>query len=503
MPASKTLVIPSPLGGIVRRPGHDVASPVTSPHANNMLASDWTVVKDGRDRITTRPGLTATSATIGIPYSSSEAYWTSSGAKRGVIVACDNGLWRTVDGATFVELITDSASSDFVSCTGFLGIAYFARGGQTCLKRALSTTSGAGAALSNAGGGVAPTNCGIVGHHESRLWLMGDTANSQTVYVSAIDDPTNWNYAVTDDPSAAFVFTVDEPPTAFTSHTLNCGLVGCVDSLVAIRGNPNEGGEIDIISHFVGPVSQAACTHDSTGAFWFLSRDGLYRVPPGCGDQVTSISREALPNDLVALNPGTASTYCSLSYDPRFRQLLICVNQTGTANDFFWTFDLQRPGGGWWQHTFATALQLGVTLKSASTDAKSALLAITAAGAVNQFDMASSESIASHCIYEPIPLGRPGLQGILHAVQASIATGSSPVSATLHLGKTAELAVENAINSVTAFTFQDFPAGLSTWQQPHRNDAYACLKLFGTGTDRCSIERLEATLQSAGLRRAP
>jgi len=467
-----------------------------------VLDSDWSVAKDGRDRISTRPGMTSTGGSIGVPRSWAEAIWTDSGAQRGVQVACDNGVWRSADGASWVELITDSASSDFASTTSFIGVAYFARAGQTCLFRAHTAGSGAGTALSNAGGGTAPTNCGLVAHHQDRLVLAGDTAASQTVYFSATGDPTDWDYADTTLGTAIPVsFTLPEQPTALISHTRDCFLFGCLDSIHRFLGNPAT-GELDRVSHYVGPLNQASWAHDAAGNLWYLSRDGLMRMPAGCGDFSTSVSREALPSDLVALNPGTAGTYTSIAYDPRFRCLWVFVDLTSSANDVFWSFNLQSPHGGWRRHTFTNGpWRVGATLNPASSSTKSALLAINASGSVYQFDTASTESFTSKCIYDPLHLGTAGMEGILHAVQASIVTNSDDVSWAVAVGQTAMEAADNAIAGTYAFTGADWSDGLSTWQFPRRRAAYACLVLFGSGTDRWSVERIDCQLHSARMLR--
>lgn len=510
-PAYRSVSLRPPLGGIVRRFAIQNQAPYTSPSAQNIWGSDYSVLGVGRDRISTRAGLTATSGTIGTPYSWADANWTSSGAQRGIIVACDNGLWKTTDGSAWVELITDSASSDFVSCTSFKGIAYFARFNQTCLFRSLASASGAGTALT-AGFfdpptnldpmGVAPTKCGLVGHHQNRLVLLGDHDASQAVYFSATDDPTNWDFSVADDPSAAVAFTVDESPTSFISHTRDCCLIGTINGIHALRGNPNVynggGGELDKVSHYVGPLSQSAWTHDANGNLWYLGCDGLYKMLAGCGDFSQSISRETLPHDLVSINPGATGTYASVSYDPFFRCLWIYVDQNGAGNDVFWSYDLQAPKGAWWQHTFSSALRLGATLKGASTTTKSAVLAFNANGVVYQYDEDSSESMSAFCFYGPIQLGSAANEGILHAVQATVGEGSDDVSWTVHIGQTAEA----ALAATASFTGSEWAEGLSDWQHVRNRGAYAYIKVFTTGTDRFSFENIDVRMAELGMRRS-
>jgi hypothetical protein len=500
MPQIRTIALRPPIGGIRRRFALQHQEPFTTPSALNCWSSDWSVGDAGRERLSTRPGITATGGSIGVPSAWSEAFWTSSGAKRGILVACGNGLWKTQDGITWVEHITSSASADWSSCASFLGVAYFARPGQTCLYTPLASAPDAGTALSNAGGGTAPTNCGVVAHYQDRLVLTGDTAASQAVYFSGTSDPTEWDYTDTTLGDAIpIAITVDEPPTCLAQHTRDCLIIGTVGGMYVMRGNPAT-GQLEKVSHYVGPLNQASWTHDSTGTFWYFSGDGLYKMAPGCGDASMSVSRESLPDDFVAVNPATASTYSSLSFDPRFRCLWLFVDHPSSdPADTFWSYDLQN--GAWFTHSFTNGpMRLGATLKSAGTADKSAVIAFNASGTAYQFDRDSTESFSASAWIGPIALGGPGQEGRLHAVQASLAASSGNLSWEVYVGNSAE----QAFNSSAAFTGADWTvAGLNSHQHPGRRGAYAFIRVFSTGTTRWSIEGIDATLHTYanGLRR--
>jgi hypothetical protein len=483
--------------------------PYTTPSAINVVGVDATVSQSGRDRISTRPGLTATGGGITEPYAWCEATWVNSGLKRGIAVTASGGTYTSTDGANWTEYITTAPGSDFASCDVYLQNLFQATGAGACRYVALTGAAGAGTAIGShpSVAGTPPTNCGVVCAHLDRLWLAGDTSNPHVLYASRIAQFYDWDYAQDYGGAQAWASSgaeggqISEPIVGLTSHTRDCLICHCTDSCFAVRGNPIT-GEVARVSHYVGALSQSAWTHDSAGNLWFMSRDGLYRIPAGCGDQLTSISREALPDDLVAINPGDSGTYCSVSYDPRQRCLWIFVDKSGSDNDVFWSFDLQAPGGGWWQHTFSNGpLRLGATLKSASTADKSALIALNASGTAYQFDRDSTESFSSHCVYGPFQLGGAGTEGMLHAVQSSLGSGSSPLSWTAHGGATGEAAVSNAIAGTARFTGSDWPAGLSSWQNPRMRDAYGCIKVFGTTTDRWSQENIDAQLMPLGLRR--
>lgn len=513
--ALRTIALQPPLGGIVRRHAIQSQAPFTTPAALNVWTQDYSVSVDGRECIATRPGLTTTGESVATPYNwAPTAFYASSTLRRGIMVTHSSGTSIfIVDGSGNVdnlgEVISTDPATDFASNATFMGKPYQARGGGTLIAGNFASF-GAGTAVTNA-----PANCGLVCAHGTRLFLAGDTTSPMTVYASRIGgDSTSpgdlstgatageaWDFAEVDDDAAAWASTgangglLQEPVTALMSHTRDCLIIGMTDSMSVLRGNPRN-GEFEQINDYCAPLNQASWTHDTNGNLWYLGRDGLYKMPAGCGDFSQSISREALPNDLVALNPGISGTYTSLAYDPRFRALWVFVDLDGSSNDVAWSYDLQT--GAWWQHTFSAGpIRLGATLKPAGSSTKSSLLAFDAGGTAYQFNTASTESFTSYVWFGPIQLGGPANEGLLHSIQASLASDSDDVDWSVHVGKTAEEAFESS----AAFTGTDWEDGLNYWQHPRRRGAYAYVKVGATTTRRWALETITVKLAAAGLRR--
>lgn len=506
-PPYRSVALRPPLGGIVKRFSVQGQAPYTTADALNVWGVDWSAGDAGRDRIATRPGLTDTTGDVGgTPYGWCYAEWVNSGLKRGAAVASSNGVYLSTDGASWTRQLQQTSATDFCSCEVMLGYLYFARYSELLYRIDITGGAGAGSVVVSIDDPTNPTpsNCGIVVRHLDRLWLAGDESNPHLVYASAVGDPLDWDFSGVADGDAwssasgeggAFGSIV----TALIPHTRDCLFVCGPDTISVLRGNPRA-GEYDILTDAVGPLSQTSWCHDSNGNLWYMSRDGLYKIPPGCGDLNESISREALPDELVAINPGTSSTYCSVSYDPRFRCLWIIVDHPSSdPADAVWSYDLQSPRGAWWKHSLSITPRLGVTIKGASTPDKSAVvILVPSTGDAYQFDRDSAESISSHVYYGPFELGADGSsEGILHAIQALVATSSSPVSWSVHVGGTAE----QALASSASFTGQDWAAGLVTWQHVRRRGAFAYVKAFGTGTDRICLEDINARWAPLGLRK--
>ncbi len=315
---------------------------------------------------------------MGAPYGWCEISWDDSGTKRGVAIVHANGVrvlrmssgsFLDYDGGSHTDdFITTVPGSDFCSVCQFIDrLVMTSTSGETRLLTLTSGTAGGGSTLDSLTADAHPTNCGICVSHLDRLWLMGDSGSGRVYYACKVGDVTDWNY--TDDTNGtaiAVTGTLPQNITAAISHTRDCLLIGMTDSVVVLRGNIASSGEIATISHEVGPLSHHAWCHDSTGALWCFTRDGLYRMNPGCGDFLQSVSREKLPGELVAIDPGTSGTYCSLSYDHRWRGLHLYIDVAGT--DQFWFYDLQS--GGWWPMTGRQNCGLRSTSSSGSSPAR-------------------------------------------------------------------------------------------------------------------------------------
>lgn len=513
----KPVPLRNPVNGIGRRTSYSDAPLQVTPDAKNVFASDFSV-NSGRDRISTRPGLSSAGVSVGTPYNWAEIAWTPSGnpPRRGACVTHSDGtriIYVSGGSITDTEWITTNPGSDFsssCSMNGDLFQASAASSSADVLFRALdSGTAGAGAALSTHStvDGTPPQGCGIVLEHIDRLCLCGSVDSPRSFFMSASGLPANFDYADTNQGSAiAVAINFQQNITGARSHTRDCCFVGMVDSSAVIRGNPGQfsgGGSVEIISHEVGPVMNSAMCHDSKGNLWIFTRDGLYRMPPGCGDFLESVGREQLPGDLVAIDPGTSGTYVSLAYDHRWRCLHVFVDQSGSSNDQWWSYDLQQPGGGWWKHeTSNSPLRLGVPLKSAATNTDSGLLIFNASGTSYQLASDSSETYDSSVLYG-IDLAKPGLDGLIHALQGILAVNSDDVNWRLFTAASAEEAYALYLaNTPTHTGAEPFVEGAGTWQHIRDKGAYTLLQLYTTASsDRWAVERIVTRIGERGLGR--
>jgi hypothetical protein len=441
VPTITKKMLEPPIGGLNRRHAYQWQKPYTTAHVLNCLPFDQA---NGRGRIGTRPGLTAfASSPTGAPYNWCYVNYHNSGLKVGVAITTANGcfVWT---GAAWVEWITTATGTDFSTPTQIGQTLIMARGGATTLYQDLASGSGgAGTALGDhpnilggldPSGGTPPTDCGLALSHGSRLVLAGDTTDQQIVYLSRSGNIFyDFDYAETD-PAAAVALAFKEPVTALLSHTRDCMLVGMTDSLDVVRGTETGAMLIETLSHEVGPLMQSAWCHDATGRLWMFTRDGLYTMQAGCGDAVESVSRESLPAELIAVDPG-AGDKVSVCYDHRWRLIHILVN-FNSGDDVWFAYDLD--GKGFWPLSSSNTWNLAVPIKRSMTTAKSGTILLTTSSSAYQMDRGSGESVTSYVSYGPKKLSDQGYVGKLVDFAARLSSGSGDVDYEIYSGNSPE-----------------------------------------------------------------
>ena len=462
-----------PFGGYAKDLSYQSQSPYTTAYCNNVVRFDQA---NGRSRIGTRPGLTAfSSSPSGTPYNWCEATWYNSGTKVGVAVTTSAGTY-VWDGSTWTEFITTNVGNDFASCAVYNQTLFQATGGNAggCLYLSLASSAGAGAYLSAHGSvdGTPPTNCGLVCAHGDRLALAGDTASPHVLYLSRVGQFYDWDYAETDAGAAVASSgsqggIISEPITALKSHTRECLIVGCTDSMYVVRGTSRDGMQTEMLSNKIGPLMHSAWDHDAKGRLWMLTRMGLAVMDAGCGASPELVSMNALPDDMVAIDPG-AGDHVSVVYDQRWNWLVISVDYaSGTDVHYFYCLPTDSQPGAFFPFSSAQTFRLGVPVKRSMTTGKSTAVMLSASSSAFQFDRSSSESVDSYLAYGPILTGDQSGEGLLVDISAVPAPNSGDIACKIYGGNSASEAYTNLVADSEAFTCANWTIeGQNYLQQP-------------------------------------
>lgn len=188
--------------------------------------------------------------------------------------------------------------------------------------------------------------------YRGRTVLFGNKEEPQNWYMSAAQDPFDFDYfpAVTSQTQAVAgnnseAGELGDILTACAPYQDDLMVMGGTNSIWVMRGDPAAGGAIDNISRKIGIVGPEAWTFDTGANFYFMGRNGLYRMSLGTFQPVL-ISQDRLDNTFLDIDY-TASQVL-LSYDAKAQGVHVfisAIDQPGTApthyfyderNDAFW-----------------------------------------------------------------------------------------------------------------------------------------------------------------------
>lgn len=187
-----------------------------------------------------------------------------------------------------------------------------------------------------------------------RTVLSGLLNDPQNWFMSAISDPTNWNYnTVAISPSQAIAGNdapmglIGDVVTTLIPYTDDILIVGGDHTIYMFQGDPMSGGQINLVSDAIGMAWGTPWCKDPYGTVYFFSnRTGIYSIIPGQLPQRISQPVEQLLQDI-----DTGANAITMLWDDRFQGLHVFVTPIGSpspAVHFFWEWRT----GAWWTDVF-------------------------------------------------------------------------------------------------------------------------------------------------------
>lgn len=343
--------------------------------------------------------------------------------------------------------------------------------------------------------GSVPTNCTAITTWRDRLVAV-ESSDPQNFKMSRQGNPLDWDYTAEDAqrPVAGSLISagaIGEPITALIPYHHNCLIVGCTTSLWILTGDPALGGTARKLDPEIGILDKRAWCIVSGGYLFFMSLDGLYVMPPGCGTAPTSVSRETLPEELLDIN--ISSKTVTMAYDMRYRGIHLFIYD-GSSTDH-WFIDIRtrlegdKLSASFWPVSYHA--DHGASACHARRDTTIADSNVVFGGkdgylrnlqtSLDQDD--GSNAISSHIVFGPFALGdsKGVTEGKLTSLCAALARGSGDVTWSVHVGQTAEDAVNAAAReSGTWKGYSD--AGLQYKAHPRARGGYATVKITSAGT---------------------
>lgn len=361
-------------------------------------------------------------------------------------------------------------------------------------------------ALMTATAGVVPLNCPIICRWRDRIVMAGDFLAPHLFYCSKAGYPLDWDYSGTD-PGDAYTSQgtlaggIGDRITALIPHGDECMLIGCKQQLWIARGDATYGGRQLNLSESIGVLDKQAWCRTPSGWVFFMSLDGLYAMAPGCGSVPISVSRQEIPNDLLAID--TSSYTVLMAYDLRDEgiHLFVTPNSGSVAGTHYFltvsTENQNSPKAAFWPAAYPYNYEPTALLaRSGATNADSCIMLGGRDGYTRNHQDAQTTDDGT-AITSTVMIGPMGFahsaEGLVEMVEAWLASGSGNVTWSLHMGATPEAAVAAPA----------FYSGGGTWAaganykcRPGARGAAFVLKL--ASTNRWALEKITAAVSVAG-----
>ena len=343
--------------------------------------------------------------------------------------------------------------------------------------------------------GSVPTNCTTIAAWRNRLVCV-EASNPQNFKMSRQGDTTDWDYSANDAQrsivgSLTSAGQISEPIIALVPYHQNCLVIGCTSSLWIMTGDPALGGVARRLDDQIGILGPKSWCLIAGGYMMFMSRDGLYIMPPGCGTAPTSVSRELLPEEL--LNIDTSTKTVTMAYDMRYRGVHLFIHD-GT-NTSHWFIDIKTRMDGdkvtaaFWPVSYqADHVASACHTRRDFTSNESPVVFGSHDGylrnlkpSLDQDD--GSNAISSHIVFGPFSLGDSSgmFEGKLSSICAALGQNSGDVTWSVHVGQTAEDAVDAAARETGTWTGYA-GTGLQYRAHPKARGAFATVKITSAGT---------------------
>lgn len=289
----------------------------------------------------------------------------------------------------------------------------------------------------------------IIETWRGRIVLTGLIGDPYNWFMSKAGDAHNWDYAPLS-PSPADAVAGSASPqgklgdmvTGFVPYTDDVAFLGCSHSLYLFNGDPQAGGQIDLISDTIGMAWGRAWAKDPYGTLYFFSnRCGVYSITPGSQPQRIS---QQIDNLLTDINSG--SNTVSLCWDDRQQGIHVFItptNASGATTHFFY----EQRTNGWFEDAFSNPNHnpLCVCQFDGNNPEDRVVLLGSWDGVCRYLDK-NAQNDDGRIIQSSVVIGPLFVEGLLEAVllkeiQAVLGADSGNVTYSILAGITAEVAL--------------------------------------------------------------
>lgn len=331
-----------------------------------------------------------------------------------------------------------------------------------------------------------------------RMVLSGLINDPQNWFMSAVGDPTNWDYGPQDiTPTQAVAGNnsplglVGDVLTALIPYSDDVLIFGGDHTIYMMSGDPMAGGQIDLVSDAIGIAWGQAWAKDPYGVLYFVSnKTGIYSLIPG--EKPIRISQQ-IEQYLLDIDTGTYGI--RLAWDDRFQGLHVFVTYLISRKETTHFFFEQRTGA-WWTTQFANTRHNPLTVCTFDGNLPGDRVTLLGSwdGYVRCFDHEADQDdgspIESSVLIGPL-VTKDLDELLLKDLQAILGETSGEVTYAVYTGATAEIAMTNP------------PVATGTWRAGRNSLSYVraaahAIYVQISSTNRWSMETIRARLSGQG-----
>lgn len=199
----------------------------------------------------------------------------------------------------------------------------------------------------------APT---LIENWRGRIILSGLLKDPQNIFMSAVDDPTNFDYFPTS-PSATDAIAgnvtgsyglIGDVVTCLIPYDDDTLIIGCDHEIHILRGDPLAGGQNDLVTRAIGMAFGLPWCVDPSGTVYFFSnRCGVFSMVPGQQPQRISNGIEQILQQI-----DTGKNGVCMGWDDKYQGLYLFTSPLAAPGDGQ-NFYYDQRNQAWFQDSFA------------------------------------------------------------------------------------------------------------------------------------------------------
>lgn len=283
-----------------------------------------------------------------------------------------------------------------------------------------------------------------------RVVISGLLLDPQNWFMSAVSDPTDWDYSPASiTPTQAIAGNnapqglIGDVITALIPYSDDMLIFGGDGSIYMMRGDPMAGGQIDRISDAIGIAWGEAWCKDPYGNVYFVSnKTGIYLMNPG--KELRRISQQ-IDNLLTSIDTGLYGI--RLIWNDRQQGLHVFVtllSEPASARHFFW----EQRSNAWFTDSFQNVQQNPLCCCTFDGNLPTDRTALIGSwdGIVRSIDPEATDddgyAILSSVLIGPL-LTKNADEVMVKELQGIFGEGSGTVTYEVYVGDTAESAIDS------------------------------------------------------------